>query len=104
VIWPNSGFEADYDKIELQNIVMTSFQWRHHHYVTKKRHQNKVTKFFLIWVKISGYAGGLELIIWWSVKKRSWSWKSGLGLGLTGLDLGLEKEVLVLKKIGGLGL
>jgi len=30
-------FEADYDKIELQNIVMTSFhfQWCHHHYVTK---------------------------------------------------------------------
>jgi len=28
-------FEADYDKIEVQNIVMTSFQWRHHHYITK---------------------------------------------------------------------
>jgi len=24
-------FEADYDEIELQNIVMTSFQWLHHH-------------------------------------------------------------------------
>jgi len=24
-------FEADYDEIELENIVMTSFQWRHHH-------------------------------------------------------------------------
>jgi len=41
-------FKADYDKIELQNIVMTSFQWRHHHYVTKKRHQNNVTKIFPI--------------------------------------------------------
>jgi len=28
-------FEADNDKIELQNILMTSFQWSHHHYVTK---------------------------------------------------------------------
>jgi len=25
---------------------MTSFQWRHHHYVTEKRHQNNITKFF----------------------------------------------------------
>jgi len=33
-------FEADYDEIELQSIVMTSFQWRH---------QNNVTKFFPIW-------------------------------------------------------
>jgi len=41
--------QADYDEIELQNIVMTSFQWRHHHYVTEKRYQNKVTKFFPIW-------------------------------------------------------
>jgi len=32
-------FEADYDKIELQNIVMTSFQWRHHYYVTEKTSQ-----------------------------------------------------------------
>jgi len=53
-------FEADYDEIELQNIVMTSF--------TKKRHQNKVTKFFQFGplpIKISGYASGLGLIIWW---------------------------------------
>jgi len=33
-------FEADYDETELQNIVMTSFQWLHHHYVTEKRHKN----------------------------------------------------------------
>jgi len=30
--------------MELQNIVMTSFQWRHHHYVTEKRPKN-----FPIW-------------------------------------------------------
>jgi len=42
-------FEADYDVIELQNIVMMSFQWLHHHYVPRKRHQNNVTKFFPIW-------------------------------------------------------
>jgi len=46
VIWPNCGFQANYDKIELQNIVMTSFQWSHHHQVTEKRHQNNVTIFF----------------------------------------------------------
>jgi len=52
-------FEADYNEMELQNIVMTSFQWRHHHYVTEKRHKNNVTIFFPIWalpIKISGYA------------------------------------------------
>jgi len=32
-------FEADYDEVELQNIVMTSFQWRYHHYVTEKHHK-----------------------------------------------------------------
>jgi len=31
-------FEADYDEIELQNIVMMSFQWCHHHYITEKCH------------------------------------------------------------------
>jgi len=38
-------FEVDYDDIELQNIVMTSFQ-RRHHCVTEKRHQDNVTNFF----------------------------------------------------------
>jgi len=33
-------FEADYDEIELQNVVMTSFPWRHRHYVTKITSQN----------------------------------------------------------------
>jgi len=42
-------FEANYDEIELQNIVMTSFQRHHHHYVTEKRHQNNATKLFSIW-------------------------------------------------------
>jgi len=39
---------------------MTSFQWRHHHYVIEKRHQNDVANFFQIClpspIKISGYA------------------------------------------------
>jgi len=35
MIWQNGGFEADYNEIKLQNIVMMSFQWHHHHYVTK---------------------------------------------------------------------
>jgi len=86
-------FEVDYDEIELQNMVMTSFQWRHHQYITEKRQQNNVTKFFQVGplrIKISGYASGLGLIIWWSLKIRSWSWKSGLGLSF--------------EKIGGLGL
>jgi len=30
-------FEADYEEIELQNTVMTSFQWRHHYSVTEKQ-------------------------------------------------------------------
>jgi len=28
---------------------MTSFQWRHHHYVTENHHQTNVTKIFPIW-------------------------------------------------------
>jgi len=48
-------FEADYDEIELQNIVMTSFQWQHHHYVTKIASQN-FFQFGLLPIKISGYA------------------------------------------------
>jgi len=65
-------FEADYDKIELQNIVMASFQWCHHHYVTEKRHQNNVSNFFQFGslpIKISGYASGFGLIIRWPLKK-----------------------------------
>jgi len=31
-------FQADYDEIEVQKIVITSFQWCHHHYVTEKRY------------------------------------------------------------------
>jgi len=36
-------FEVDYDEIKLQHIVMTSFQWRHHHYVTEKRRHRKTS-------------------------------------------------------------
>jgi len=31
-------FQAKYDEIELQKIAITSFQWRHHHYLTKNGH------------------------------------------------------------------
>jgi len=31
-------FQADYDKVELQKMVMTSFQWHHH--------QNSITILF----------------------------------------------------------
>jgi len=50
-------FKADYDKIELQNIVMTSFKWHHHHYVTEKRQQNNVTIFFWLrqWMSVIHY-------------------------------------------------
>jgi len=50
-------FEADYDEIELQNIVMTSFQWHRHHCFTEKHYQNHVTKIFQFGphpIKISG--------------------------------------------------
>jgi len=40
VIWQNCVFQTDYDEIELQKIVMTSFQWRHHHYGSENRYQN----------------------------------------------------------------
>jgi len=29
-------FQTDYDKIEFKKTVMTSFQWCHHYYITKK--------------------------------------------------------------------
>jgi len=41
-------FQTNFDEIELQKIVMTSFQWRHHPYVTKIRHQRYDTIFFSI--------------------------------------------------------
>jgi len=87
--------EADNDEIELQNIVMTSFQWRHHHYV---RSVPKITsqiffQFGPLSIKISGYVSGLGLIIWWSLKKAvlvlkkwSWSWKFTNFLTLTTVD------------------
>jgi len=75
-------FEADYDKIKIQNIAniaMTSFQWRHHHYVTEKRHQNNVTKKFSIWALLNHN--------FWL---RQWSWVNNLVV--------FKKAVLVLKK------
>jgi len=59
----------------------------------QNRHHKSFTKFFhfgALPIKISGYASGLGFIIWWSLKKRFWSWKSGLLIGLEkigGLDL-----------------
>jgi len=35
-------------KSNLKKSVMTSFQLRHHYYVTEKRHPNNVTRFFLL--------------------------------------------------------
>jgi len=57
-------FEADYDKIELQNIVMTSI--RDVITITSRRNVTKITslKFFQFGplpIKISGYASGLGL-------------------------------------------
>jgi len=70
-------FEADYNEIKLQNIVMTS---------SLLRHQNNVTKIFPIWalsMKIFGCASG--------------SWVNNL-MVFKKSSLGLEKVVLVLKK------
>jgi len=46
-------------KSNFKNLIWTTFQWLHHHYVTEKRHQHSVTIFFLFGPlrnKISGYA------------------------------------------------
>jgi len=67
-------FEANYDKINLQNIVMTSFQWHHHHYVTNIASQ----KFFQF--------GLLSQNFW----LRRWSWVNNMMV--------FKKAVLVLKK------
>jgi len=45
-------------KSNFKKSVMTSFKWRHGHYVTEKRHQ-KTSQFFPFWatpIKIFGYA------------------------------------------------
>jgi len=71
-------FEADYDEnydeIELQNKL-----WRHHHYITEKRHQNNVIKVFPIWAPPSQN--------FWL---RQWSWVNNLMV--------FKKAVLILKK------
>jgi len=53
VIWPNCVFLSWLWWNPTLKIVMTPFQWRHHHYVTKK-YQNNVT--YLVTIKIFGYA------------------------------------------------
>jgi len=65
-------FEADYDKIELQDIVMMSFQWVIT--ITLPKNVTKIAsqiffQFGPLPIKISGYASGLGLIIWLSLKK-----------------------------------
>jgi len=57
-------FEANHDEIELRNIVMTSFQWHHHHYVTKKVTKIMSQKFFQcgpLLIKITGYASASRI-------------------------------------------
>jgi len=48
--------QVDCDEIELQKISYESFQWRHHQYVTEKRHQNNVTKSEISQSNFFGYA------------------------------------------------
>jgi len=68
-------FQTNYDEIELTKSAITSFQWRHRYYVTEKRHQTYVTKFFHFGplpIKIFGYAivtgremyNSVEVIFW----------------------------------------
>jgi len=40
-------------KSNFKNIVMTSFQWRHHHYVREKRHIINVMNIFPIWAPLN---------------------------------------------------
>jgi len=54
-------FEADYDEIKLQNIVMTLSPICHW------KTSQKFFQFGPLSIKISGCASGLGLIIWWSV-------------------------------------
>jgi len=77
-------FEADYDEIKLQNIVMTLFQWRYHHYVTKKCYKNNVTKIFPIWAPPNqnfwlcqwSWVNYLMVFKKAVLKKWSWFWKN----------------------------
>jgi len=67
---------------------MTSFQYRHHHYVTKITSQ----KFFPIWAPPNQN--------FWL---RQWSWVNNL-MVFKEIGLGLEKKGLGHEKIGDLGL
>jgi len=58
--------------------------------ITSPNNVTKITsqiffQFGPLLIKISGCASGHGLIIWWCLKKAVLVWKSGLGLGLTGL-------------------
>jgi len=84
------------DVVLKTGLGLKSFQWRHQHYVTEKRHQNNITKIFPIWappnqnLSLRQWSWVNNLMVF--IKKRSWSWKNSFGLGPTGL-----------KKISGLG-
>jgi len=58
---------------------MTSFQYRY--YVTEKRHQTYVTRFFhfrRLPIKISGYASGADTFILFTWSKQKWLfWRAG---------------------------
>jgi len=70
-------FEADYDEIEFQNIIMTSSPLRHH---------NNVTKIFPIWAPHNQNFWLCQCF-----------WVNNLMVFKKSV-LGLEKVVLVLKK------
>jgi len=58
-------FEGDYNEIEFQNIVLTSFQWHHHNYVTEndtKITSQKLFQFGSLSIKISGYVSAYLLV------------------------------------------
>jgi len=59
-------FLTDYDEIKLKKTIITSFQWRHRHYVTEKCDLSNVTSFFHFGplpIKISGYVSGKTYVI-----------------------------------------
>jgi len=56
-------FQTDYEKANFKKSAKSSFQLRHRYYVTEKRHQNSVTKFFDFGpppIKISGHASAFD--------------------------------------------
>jgi len=56
-------FKLVMTKWKFKKAVITSFQWHHRYYVTEKRHQTNVTRFFYFGplpIKISGYASAIN--------------------------------------------